>query len=208
VTFSPDRTRSAPGAGRLSILAPPGTYTVQVSVGGKQFTQKLEVRKDPNSGGSDADIQQQMKVLTEIAADIDQAADMINRLELVRSQIAYLSRIIPDQVIRKGGDELDRKLVDLETNLIEVRMTGQGQDGVRWGAKLQGKLVYLANGLMSGDFGPTAQQLEVQKVLQGRLRSLGSDLETLFTRDVGAFNEQLRARNLPTIVTQVGRSGS
>ncbi len=208
VTFSPDGTRSAPGAGRLSILAPPGTYTVQVSVGGKQFTQKLEVRKDPNSGGSDADIQQQMKVLTEIAAGIDQAADMINRLELVRSQIAYLSRIIPDQEIRKGGDELDRKLVDLETNLIEVRMTGQGQDGVRWGAKLQGKLVYLANGLMSGDFGPTAQQLEVQKVLEGRLRSLASDLETLFTRDVGAFNEQLRARNLPTIVTQVGRSGS
>ena len=87
-------------------------------------------------------------------------------------------------------------------------MTGQGQDGVRWGAKLQGKLVYLANGLMSGDFGPTAQQVEVQKVLEGRLRGLASDLETLFTRDVGAFNEQLRARNLPTIVTQVGRSGS
>jgi hypothetical protein len=149
-----------------------------------------------------------MKVLTELAADIDQASDMINQLELVRSQIAYLSRLIPDQEIRKGGDELDRKLVDLETNLIELRMTGQGQDGVRWGAKLQSKLVYLANGLMSADFGPTAQQLEVQKALEGRLRGLASDLETLFTRDVGTFNEQLRARNLPTIVTRVGRSGS
>ena len=61
---------------------------MQISAGGKQFTQKLEVRKDPNSGGTDADIQQQMKVLTALAADIDQAADMINRLELVRSQIA------------------------------------------------------------------------------------------------------------------------
>jgi len=208
VALSPDGTRSAPGAGRLSILAPPGTYTVQMSAGGKQFTQKLEVRKDPNSGGSDADIQQQMKVLTALASDIDQAADMINRLELVRSQIAYLSRIISEPEIKKGGDELDRKLVDLETNLIELRMTGQGQDGVRWGAKLQGKLVYLANGLMSGDFGPTAQQLEVQKELEGRLRALASDLETMFSRDVGTFNDQLRAGNLPTIVTRVGRSGS
>ena len=43
-----DGTR--PGGGpRLSILMPPGSYTVRLNAGGKQLTQKLEVRKDPNS---------------------------------------------------------------------------------------------------------------------------------------------------------------
>jgi hypothetical protein len=35
--------RSAPGAGRLSILAPPGTYTVKLSIGGRDLTQTLTV---------------------------------------------------------------------------------------------------------------------------------------------------------------------
>jgi hypothetical protein len=57
--------------GRLAILAPPGTYTVQLSIGGKQLTQKLEVKKDPHSAGTEADIQQQVKVLFELRRDMD-----------------------------------------------------------------------------------------------------------------------------------------
>jgi photosystem II stability/assembly factor-like uncharacterized protein len=208
ITVGPDGTRPAPGAGRLAILAPPGTYTVQLTAGGRQLTQKLEVRKDPHSGGTDADIQKQMTVLTDLAREIDQSADLINRLELVRSQIQGLARFGPDSEIRTAGDALERKLADLEMKLIELRMTGRGQDGVRWGSKLHGKLLYLANGLMSGDFGPTSQQLEVQKELQGRRRGIAAEVDAAFGRDVAAFNEQLRKRNLPTIVTQVSRSTS
>jgi photosystem II stability/assembly factor-like uncharacterized protein len=199
VPLGPDGTRPAPGAGRLSILAPPGTYTVQMTAGGRQFTQTLEVRKDPNSGGTDADIQQQIKMLTALRADIDQAADMINRLELVRAQIHHLGRLVQDAALTKEGQELDGRLIELEGNLIELRMTGRGQDGVRWGSKLQSKLVYLANGLMSGDFRPTNQQVEVQKELEDRLRSLAKDLEAVFGA-IDGFNDQLRKRNLPTIV--------
>ncbi|HSC26526.1 MAG TPA: hypothetical protein VLD67_04585 [Vicinamibacterales bacterium] len=208
ITVGQDGTRPAPGTGRLAILAPPGTYTVELTAGGRQLTQKLEVRKDPNSGGSEAEIRQQMKVLTELSREINLAADTINQIELVRSQIHNLARIVSDTSIRTAGDDLDRKLIEVESNLVELRMTGRGQDGVRWGAKLQGKLVYLANGLMSGDFGPTSQQLEVQKELTGRLRNLTKELGTILSRDVDAFNEQLRRRNLPIIVTQVSTSGS
>lgn len=199
VPLGPDGTRPAPGAGRLSILAPPGTYTVQMTIGGRRFTHKLEVRKDPNSGGTEADIQQQMKTLTALRGDIDQAADMINRIELVRAQIQHLARVVQDAAATKEGEELDARLIELEGNLIELRMTGRGQDGVRWGAKLQSKFVYLANGLMSGDFRPTNQQIEVQKELEERLRSLSNDLDAVFGA-IGRFNDQLRKRNLPTIV--------
>jgi photosystem II stability/assembly factor-like uncharacterized protein len=208
VTVGPDGTRPAPGTGRLAILAPPGTYSVELTAGGRQFTQKLEVRKDPNAGGGDDDIRQQMKVLTELAGEINHAADLINQIELVRSQIDHLDRLVAEPAIKSAGEALDRKLIDLESTLVELRMTGRGQDGVRWGAKLQSKLVYLANGLMSGDFGPTSQQLEVQKELTSRLRTLSAEVDTILTRDLGAYNAQLRQRGLPIILSQVTRTGS
>jgi photosystem II stability/assembly factor-like uncharacterized protein len=200
ITVGPDGTRPG-GGGGFAMLEPPGTYTVQLTVDGKALTQPLEVRKDPHSGGTLADIQQQRKVLTELRRDIEQAADIVNRIEFMRSQLQHLTRIVEEPAIRKAGGDLEEKLIALEGQFIELRMTGRGQDGVRWGAKLQGKLTYLANQLRSSDFGPTNQQLEVQKELEARLRSLSGDLEALVGGGVRAFNDELRSRNLPVIVT-------
>jgi hypothetical protein len=207
ITVGPDGTRSG-GGGQLALLAPPGSYTVQLSVGGKQLSQKLELRKDPNSGGTDADIQKQMTVLTELAREINRAAGMINQMELVRSQIQNLGRIVADRDVMQEAAAVERKLADLEMNLIDLRATGRGQDGVRWGAKLYGKFLYLANGLMSGDFAPTNQQLEVQKELEGRLRSLAGQFDAFQTGDLAKLNEQLRKRNLPIVVTRPSTSSS
>jgi len=41
--------------------------------------------------------------------------------------------------------DLDKKLIDVEENLIQRKLTGQGQDTVRWPPKLISKLNYLAN---------------------------------------------------------------
>jgi hypothetical protein len=49
IKVGPDGTRNAPGAGRMSILMPPGIYTVKLAVGGQEFRQPLIVKKDPTS---------------------------------------------------------------------------------------------------------------------------------------------------------------
>ena len=116
------------GAGRLSILAPPGTYTVQLSVGGRQLTQTLEVRKDPHSAGTEADIQAQMTMLFKLRRDLESAVDVVNQIELVRGQIANLVQVVQDEAITEAGGELDQKLIALEGNLVELRETGRGQD--------------------------------------------------------------------------------
>jgi photosystem II stability/assembly factor-like uncharacterized protein len=196
VQVGPEGWRPATGqnAGRLSILAAPGTYTVQLSVGGRQSNHKVEVRKDPHSGGGEGDIQQQMKVLFELRRDLDQAADLVNQVELVRSQIYNLARILDDTAIKKAGDDLDKKLIQVEENLIELRLTG----GL--GVKLIGKLNHLANGLMSSDFKPTDQQLEVQRLQEERLRSYQSQFDGLLSDDLAAFNDLLRKRNVSNII--------
>jgi photosystem II stability/assembly factor-like uncharacterized protein len=208
VRVGPEGWRPAPGTGRLSILAPPGTYTVRLSVGGRDLTEKLVVLKDPNSGGSEAEIQEQMKVLFQLKRDLDEGADIVNQIEIVRSQIEQLLRLVDDAAVRKAAEAFERKLIDLEMNFVDLRLTGRGQDTVRWGSKLLSKLNYLASGLMSGDFRPTDQQLEVQKELEGRLRQHAAAWEALVKTDLPQFNDLLRQRNVPTVIVRVPTTSS
>ena len=196
------------GGGRMTILQPPGTYTVKLSVGGRDYTQQLTVRKDPHSAGTEADIAAQYQMLLDLRKDLDAAVDAVNSAELVRSQVYNLMKIVDDNELKRAADELDKKLIAAEGNLVELRTTGRGQDGVRWGSKLVQKFGYLGNGVAGGDFKPTNQQISVHKDLQTRLKTWQGQLGDVLNRELGAFNDMLRRANLPSVVSQTPRRTS
>jgi hypothetical protein len=63
---TPRAWRPAPGTRSITILVPPGTYTVKLTVDGKDYTQPLKVLKDPHSNGTEGDIQIQNKLTTSL----------------------------------------------------------------------------------------------------------------------------------------------
>jgi hypothetical protein len=95
VVVAPGSWRAAPGGSRLSILAhlEPTRFAWTWAAAASQ---KLEVRKDPNSGGTDAEIQDQIRMLFELQREMDSVADLVNEIEVVRSQITH-----SDQPARK-----------------------------------------------------------------------------------------------------------
>ena len=194
--------RVAPGTGQLSILAPPGTYTVKLTVGSQEFTQPLEVRKDPNSGGLEDDIAAQTRMLLGLRRDLNVAADAVHRIESVRVQLDAVVRVVNEAAVKSAAEALQKKLVDLEMHLVDLRLTGGGQDGVRFASKLHSKLNYLAGGLGSSDFKPTDQHGEVQQILAEQLRTHVRDLEALLARDLSAFNDMLRSRSIPNVIVK------
>ena len=201
--LGPDGTRpAAGGGGQLTILAPPGTYSVKLTIGGRDFTQPLTVRKDPHSGGTEADIQMQMQVLGDLRTGMNTAVDAINQLEYVRAQVQTFMKSTADSEIRRAATELNTRLSDLEMNLLELRITG-GQDGVRYAAQLLSRLNYLANGVSGSDFRPTDQHLETAKLLQERLKGHASTLGMLIEKDVSTFNDMLRRQNAGQVTTKV-----
>jgi hypothetical protein len=185
----------------MTVLVPPGTYTVKLTIDGQEFSQPLTVLKDPNAGGNDADIQKQTAMLVELRKDIETAADMVNQIEAIRGQLSTLRGLVSNAEVKSAADDLDKKLIDIEDNLIQRRFTGQGQDTVRFPPKLISKINYLASGVSSGDFPPNMQQVEVHTMFKAQLVSLRKRLDDLVSGDVAGFNRMLREKNVGNVIT-------
>jgi hypothetical protein len=204
VDMGPQRVRTVNNG--MSIRMPPGTYTVTLEVDGRSSSQPLVVRKDPNSEGTEAEITEQVAALQRIRVDHDSAASAINRIEWTRRQIEDLRAILRDQpgtteLLQTTG-ALNAKLVAVEEQLIQLRLTGTGQDGVRWPARVSEQLRYLAGNLAAADFRPTAQDGEVHVVLKTQLDGSRRALEAILATDIPALNRLLQQRNLPGIIME------
>jgi hypothetical protein len=194
-----DEGRVAPGAGRISVLMPPGTYTVRLTVDGTEHTRPLTVLKDPHSAGSEADIAAQVALLRGLKADLERGAAAVHRIEAVRVQLATLARFTEDEEVKAAAAALADKLVALEMNLIDLRLTGEGQDAVRFEARLLGKIGYLPGGLDGADFAPTEQQVEVRGILNAQLDEQLRALDALLSTELAALNQTLRTKGLTII---------
>jgi photosystem II stability/assembly factor-like uncharacterized protein len=202
VDYGPERVRIQNG---MSLRHPPGMYRVTLLVGGEEHRSELMVLKDPASEGSADDIEAQLSLLAEIRNDYDAAADAINRIEWVRRQLYDLVDVLQSQGgaddLIDGANTLDESLIAIEEELIQLRTTGTGQDGVRYPAKIVGKLRHLANGVSSADFRPTDQHGEVHIMLRDTLMSAREALDALLESDLADFNQLLRDRGLNPLIS-------
>jgi photosystem II stability/assembly factor-like uncharacterized protein len=203
ITVGPEGTRPAPEAQRIALLAPPGTYTVKLTVEGKDYTRPLKLIKDPHSNGSEGDIQIQTRLMTSLTGQMDGVVDAVNQIESLVAQLGDLKAVMNNADVLKSADQLRSKLVEIEGNLIRLKVTGHGQDGVRWSPQLAGKIAYLASEVESSDYQPTTQQVAVHDELKESAATYRQRLKLLLEQDVTAFNALLRQRNVPNVITDM-----
>ncbi len=208
ITLNAQGWRAAPSAQRISLLAPPGTYNVKLTVDGKDYSQPLKLLKDPHSNGSEGDIQVQTKLIISLENVMDNMVDAVNEIESLRSQLLELKSALgaddSDAPVRTAADALNAKLVDIEGKVIQLRTTGRGQDDVRFPPELIAKIGYLAGGVESSDFQPTTQQVAVHDELKEQSATYQQRLKLLLQQDVAAFNALLRQRNVPNVIASGG----
>ncbi len=193
--------------GLVSPLASPGKYTVRLLIGDQEFTQELVVKKDPNAPGTEEEIQKQLKVLMDLRDNSTDVAKMVNQIEWIRKQIYDLEEMLKEnkevENILKEGGELDKKLMAVEENLIQLKLTGGSQDILRWPMKLYGKINMLAGTVGSGDHPPTDQSLEVHDIYKKQIAMYQGQMKELLDKDIQAFDKLLKENNLGGIVTKI-----
>ncbi|PYO79818.1 MAG: hypothetical protein DMD67_01850 [Gemmatimonadetes bacterium] len=210
-------------------LAPPGTYTVQLTLadtgrggGGSAvtLTQPLRVLKDPNTAGSDSDVQAQARLALAIRGEQDSVARMINRLEWVRKQLRDLvgqlrgdSAVVRDSNAKRVAalaDSLDARALGVEGALFDVHLTGAREDAFRSPMQLYGRLAALQSDVSESgaDFAPTAQQLAVHELFTQCLTEAARRFGDLVENALPAFGAELRKAPLKDVISAIDGGGA
>jgi hypothetical protein len=132
-------------------------------------------------------------MLLELQNDMSETAKMLDFIEKVRGQIQL---VLAPSDLRASAEALDQKLMAIEGNIVDLRMTGRGQDEVRYPVMLGGQLSYLAGDVSASDFAPTQSQIEVQKILESRMKETRASLDKLVETDVIPFAKKLLERGI------------
>jgi len=158
-----------PGLPTTKVL--PGTYTVVLRIGNKEWRQPVEVLRDPHTTGSDDDIRQQYVFGTEIYGSIQTVLHMIDTLEILRSQAQKASATVTNKKQQAKVAAWEKQLYEVEGLIHDVHQTGARQDIFRNPAQLLERFLTISKESISGgsDFRPTDQHREVYSLLSDRL---------------------------------------
>jgi hypothetical protein len=154
-------------------------------------------------------------MMKEIWDDSQAVSKMVNQIEWIRKQIYDLNDMLKEKEegkeegkesledIMKAGKELDEKLIGVEENLVQLKLTGGMQDILRWPMKLYGKVSMLAGAVASGDFAPTEQSREVHALYKDMIADYQAQLKIILEKDIPGYNSMLKENDLEGIVTQI-----
>ena len=134
-----------------------------------------------------------------VREDVVRAGEAVHRVEELRVQVDNVARFADDEEVLAAAHELAQEIEDLQMIMVDLRLTGQGQDGVRFGAQLLQKLGYLTRNVSVADFPPTDQDIEAHQLLRERLAEHLSAIDELLANDVAALNALLRAKGMEMI---------
>jgi hypothetical protein len=185
-------------------LGVPGRYAVRVIVG-KDTTpsQPLEVLRDPQITGSDADLLASTQTQIRIRDDMNAAAEMINKLEIVRRQIEDQRKTpAPAGDVSSALAQMDAKLLGVELRLVSKSDLNSDDKYYVEPYKVYLNLIWLSGEVGTGagdvaggaDSRPTDTSLEVLAQIESDLNAAKAEYAKVMTEDVPAFNKAMSGK--------------
>ena len=200
--------RSPSGEPTIGPLVPPGTYTVNLVADGQTLTQKVTVLKDPNTQGSEADIQAATKLWMSIYHDANESVRMINQIEWTRKQLEDMQKMLKaanaDKSVGEEAKQLNDKAQAIEDQLLQRTVAEGDLKSFRGPLQLYLKFVWLGAEVGSGgadvagnpDFPPTQPEIDVYNLLHGQLEKAQSEFNNLYAQDVPGFNDAVAKKGM------------
>ena len=191
----------APGNGGAKVT--PGLYSVRLSVGATTRVQPLQVKDDPRRNTPPAMVAERDSVTRMLVTRIGEIHDAVLRVRDLKTQVQGIVTRTKDadsaKAIGASGGAIVKKL---ET--LDPRMTTKAQNGQ--------DIINYANGI-NGQYGFLLGQVEGNPVLtlpaKARLAeleklwtALRSEVETVESADIAAFNKLLAASKIDPVITK------
>jgi photosystem II stability/assembly factor-like uncharacterized protein len=191
------------GQGPQGPVVQPGQYTVKLTVGSQSQTQPLEIVMDPRMKGINADdLQKQFELAMQVRDANNDLHRAVNQIRQYRAEIKTLRQRFENdgelKAVLDQADVLDKKMAPVEEELIQVNMKGS-EANLAFPNKLNEQLDTFSAIVQAGDSAPTQPQYEVFKMLRGQLDQQLAAWRQITTSDVAAFNQLIKASNIPAL---------
>ena len=195
---------------RAGPLAAPGKYTVKISADGHVETQSMVVVRAFDIAAPDSDLKASTVAQIRIRNAMNDAADMANKLEIMRKQIEDLSAAnATNPAIARSLRDLDKKMMDVELRILSRSDLNTDDKWYVEPTKLYLTLIWLSGevGTGAGDVAGGADNRPTEASME-TLGSLEKDLVATkvayakLGKDIQAFNDSM-AGKLPPIVDKL-----
>ncbi|MBM4409435.1 MAG: hypothetical protein FJ038_12765 [Chloroflexi bacterium] len=160
--------------------APPGRYRVRLTVDGVDHTQEFELRADPRTGATDAELQAQFAFLMRVRDKLTEVHEAVNTIRRTRAGLAGAT-----QPGGSGAAAAKRALDAIEGELMQPRIRRSIQETTIHPVRLNAKLGGLVFRNSRADAAPTSASLayadEIFAKIDAQLAKLAAVLKGLGT---------------------------
>lgn len=186
--------------------AAPGMYRARLVVRGDSAEVPFEIRPDPRSTSTKADLDEQFAFLLGVRDKLTEIHKGIKRIRSVRADVeALLGRVPDDHSMRDSLKAAGKALLDpmkaIEETLYQTK-NRSGQDPLNYPIRLNDKLAGVGSTVSQGNYRPTDQAYAVRDELVRQIDAELAKLADLVGTALPAFNALVRKAEIPAVTTK------
>ncbi len=209
VKVPPGGHRRLRDGGRVALLELPGNYRLTLFVDDvAKNAVDLEVRQDPSSTATPAELTEQRHALEQLHGLTRGAAETINAIERARADLDGMRDRLAEregtEPLLESIGEIEGALEAVEGELFDLRLSGASQDTLRWKRLLYARLASLAYTIGRTDDRPTDAQIEVLGDLEGQYGDVRARWLELRDHSLSELDRRLREIGAAGIWVQSG----
>ena len=190
-------------------MAPPGVYTIKLTVDGKSYTQSLTVHNDPRSPATLAEVRAQHALLQKLD-------DGLHATWNGHQQVVALRGAVKSAVPANAPAEVAAAVTAFEAKLDTVAGNPEGRGFFRRGGReaapsfvsVSGEMVGQLNAQDNGDLAPTPGMLAAYTNACIDLKTVESAWKNVTTRDLSALNAVLSKNGIPQVQAPASSSAA
>ena len=187
------------GASTAGPAAPPGRYTVRLTVDGREQTKPIVVRRSPLfKDVTDADLRAQFALAIKIRDKVSEANGAVVQIRGIKREATERVTKNGDAKLKETGDKLTTNLSDVEDDIYQVK-NRSGQDPLNFPIKINNRLANLQRVVSSADGRPIANAPVLFAEYTKQLTVHTTRLQRVLDTDLAAFNAELQRLGLEPV---------
>ncbi len=181
-------------------VAPPGTYTLKLTAGGRSYTQTMAVRNDPRSTATAAAIEAQHALQMKLYSGMQTTWSGYQQIAAVRAALARLAGGTLPADVQAAATALDAKLLAVAGDTAARRGRGPAAGAPPpTFVSVNAALARGLEGLDYADMAPNEVTLRAWAATCADLKTATSGWKTLLSTELPAFNAMLSRNGLHPI---------